>query len=393
MIYLDNAATSLYKPKTVAQAVAKAISNLGNPARGIHDASLTASYVVYETRKKLAHLFGCPRVDHVIFTSNATEALNIAIYGILSLDDHVISTDLEHNSVLRPLYDLHERGMELDFVPTHKGGIVDCMDFEQLIHKNTKAIVCTHASNLTGNMLDIKRIAKIAHSYNVLLILDASQTAGIFPINMEELGVDVLCFTGHKGLMGPQGTGGLCIRENIEILPFKRGGSGVYSYDIHQPMSYPTRLEAGTLNSHGIAGLSAAIDYIFAEGVQCLYKKDHDLMQLFYNGIKNVEGVTIYGDFLQFPQAPKAPIVALNIWNFNSSDVSDILFTKYGIATRPGAHCAPRMHEALNTTNQGAVRFSFSPFNTKEEILIAIEAIKDIAKMKKSLQNILADKL
>lgn len=376
MIYLDNAATSLHKPKKVAQAVAKAILTFGNASRGVHSVSLAASQTVYETRTKLAKLFGCPRADHVIFTSNATEALNIAIYGLLSSKDHVISTDLEHNSVLRPLYDLQERGMGLDFVPADKNGMIDYTDFKRLIRVNTKAIIFTHASNLTGNSLDIKQISEIAHNNNLLLILDASQTAGSFQIDMKELGIDVLCFTGHKGLMGPQGTVGLCISEGINIFPFKRGGSGVHSYDKHQPSPYPTRLEAGTLNSHGIAGLSAAIDYILSQGVQFLYEKEYSLMKLFYDEVKKIDKVTIYGDFSHYP---RAAIISLNIDGFDSYEVSDIFFTEYDIATRPGAHCSPRMHKALNTTKQGTVRFSFSPFNTEEEILTAIQAVKNIA--------------
>lgn len=376
MIYLDSAATSLYKPDCVIEAVADAMRTSGNAARGAHGASLEAAGKVYHARTKLASFFGCPRADHVVFTQNITAALNIAIYGLLNTSDHVITTAMEHNSVLRPLYDLQERGMELDIVPADENGNIRYEDFEKLIHPNTKAIVCTHASNLTGNTNDISKIAEIAHRHDLLLIVDSAQTAGSFPINMEQMGIDVLCFTGHKGLLGPQGTGGMCIRPGVEIRPFLRGGSGVHSYDKHQPSAYPTRLEAGTLNSHGIAGLSAAIDFINETGIDNLYRREHERMMLFYETVRNICGVRIYGDF-SVPR--RAAIVTLNIRDYDSAVVADILYNDYGIAVRPGAHCAPLMHEALGTTEQGAVRFSFSPFNTEEDVLSAIKAVEEIA--------------
>ena len=377
MIYLDNAATTLHKPPQVAEAVLHAMTTMGNAARGAHSGALEASRTVFGTREKLARLFACQRADHVVFTANSTEALNIAINGLIHKGDHVISTDCEHNSVLRPLYRLEEeRGVALDFVPADRRGLVDYADFERLMRPDTRAVVCTHCSNLTGNILDIGRIAGIAHSRGALLIVDASQTAGTVPIDMQALGVDVLCFTGHKGLMGPQGTGGLCIRPDVEIDPWKVGGSGVHSYDRHQPKEYPTRLEAGTLNSHGIAGLSAALDVILERGVADIQRAEHALMQRFYDGVRGISGVTVYGDF----SAPeRGAIVALNIRDYDSSAVSDELAVTYGIATRPGAHCAPRMHAALGTTEQGAVRFSFSCYNTEQEVDAAIAAVRAIA--------------
>lgn len=377
MIYLDNAATTLHKPPQVAEAVLHAMTTMGNAARGAHSGALEASRTVFGTREKLARLFACQRADHVVFTANSTEALNIAISGLIHKGDHVISTDCEHNSVLRPLYRLEEeRGVALDFVPADRQGLVDYADFECLMRPDTRAVVCTHCSNLTGNILDIGRIAGIAHSRGALLIVDASQTAGTVPIDMQALGVDVLCFTGHKGLMGPQGTGGLCIRPDVEIDPWKVGGSGVHSYDRHQPKEYPTRLEAGTLNSHGIAGLSAALDVILERGVADIQRAEHALMQRFYDGVRGISGVTVYGDF----SAPeRGAIVALNIRDYDSSAVSDELAVTYGIATRPGAHCAPRMHAALGTTEQGAVRFSFSCYNTEQEVDAAIAAVRAIA--------------
>lgn len=377
MIYLDNAATTLHKPQQVIDAVVHAMQSMGNCARGTHEEALDAARTVYDARVRLASLFGCPRVDHVAFTANSTEALNMAINGLIDPGDHVISTDLEHNSVLRPLYRLEaEHGAELSFVPADKLGNVDYADFERLMKPNTRAVVCTHASNLTGTVLDIERIAKTAHSHGALVIVDASQTAGCWPIDMKKMGIDVLCFTGHKGLMGPQGTGGICVKEGIEIRPFKVGGSGVQSYSRTHPAEYPTRLEAGTLNGHGIAGLGAAAKFISETGVENIHAKERSLMLRFYEGVKNIEGVTVYGDFTK----DKTAIVALNIWDYESGEVSYELSQGYGIATRPGAHCAPRMHKALGTAEVGAVRFSFSFYNTEEEIDEAVRAVAELAK-------------
>ena len=377
MIYLDNAATTLHKPQQVIDAVVHAMQSMGNCARGTHEEALDAARTVYDARVRLASLFGCPRVDHVAFTANSTEALNIAINGLIGPGDHVISTDLEHNSVLRPLYRLEaEHGAELSFVPADKLGNVDYADFERLMKPNTRAVVCTNASNLTGTVLDIERIAKTAHSHGALVIADASQTAGCWPIDMKKMGIDVLCFTGHKGLMGPQGTGGICVKEGIEIRPFKVGGSGVQSYSRTHPAEYPTRLEAGTLNGHGIAGLGAAAKFISETGVENIHAKERSLMLRFYEGVKDVEGVTVYGDFTK----DKTAIVALNIRDYESGEVSYELSQGYGIATRPGAHCAPRMHKALGTAEVGAVRFSFSFYNTEEEIDEAVRAVAELAK-------------
>ena len=377
MIYLDNAATTLHKPQQVIDAVVHAMQSMGNCARGTHEEALDAARTVYDARIRLASLFGCPRVDHVAFTANSTEALNMAINGLIDPGDHVISTDLEHNSVLRPLYRLEaEHGAELSFVPADKLGNVDYADFERLMRPNTRAVVCTNASNLTGTVLDIERIAKTAHSHGALVIVDASQTAGCWPIDMKKMGIDVLCFTGHKGLMGPQGTGGICVKEGIEIRPFKVGGSGVQSYSRTHPVEYPTRLEAGTLNGHGIAGLGAAAKFISETGVENIHAKERSLMLRFYEGVKNIEGVTVYGDFTK----DKTAIVALNIRDYESGEVSYELSQGYGIATRPGAHCAPRMHKALGTAEVGAVRFSFSFYNTEEEIDEAVRAVAELAK-------------
>ncbi len=377
MIYLDNAATTLRKPPEVIEAVVRAMNTMGNSSRGTHTESLAASRTVYEARVKLAAFFGCKRADHVVFTCNATEALNIAIHGALHPGSHVITTDCEHNSVLRPLYRLEaEHGVQLSFVAANRSGNIDYAEFEQQIRPNTQVIVCTHASNLTGNIIDIARVGQIAKKHGLLFIADASQTAGCFPIDMEAMNVDILCFTGHKAMMGPQGTGGLCIREDVTIRPWKVGGTGVQTYSQTQPEALPALLEAGTLNGHGIAGLSAAVDYINSVGICAIRDKEEFLTRRFADGVSQIEGVTVYGDFTA---AFHAPVVALNIRDCDSGAAADELSETYGIAVRPGAHCAPRMHRALGTAEQGAVRFSFGWFTEAEDVDTAIRAVKELA--------------
>ena len=377
MIYLDNAATTLRKPPEVIEAVMRAMNALGNASRGTHASSLDASRTIYDARVKIAKLFGCRRADHVVFTSNATEALNIAINGTIGSKKHVITTDLEHNSVLRPLYRLAaERNTELDFVTADGNGKIDCADFDNLIRPDTQAIVCTHASNLTGNMVDLAQVGQIAKAHDLLFIVDAAQTAGEFPIDMEVMGIDILCFTGHKALMGPQGTGGLCMREGVAIKPWKVGGTGVQTYSQTQPEALPALLEAGTLNGHGIAGLAAAVDYINSVGIEAIRAKEDYLTRRFVDGVSRFGGVTVYGDFAA---ERHAPVVALNIRDYDSGAVADELSEAYGIAVRPGAHCAPRMHQALGTTQQGAVRFSFGWFTEAADVDAAIRAVKELA--------------
>ena len=377
MIYLDNAATTMRKPPQVIEAVVRAMSSLGNASRGTHAVSLDASRTVYQARVKLAQLFGCRRPDHVVFTCNATEALNIAICGTIDPGRHVITTDLEHNSVLRPLYRLQaERQVELSFVAADTRGNIDYTDFEKLIRPDTQAIVCTHASNLTGNMVDVARVGLIAKKHGLTFIVDASQTAGCTPIDMEAMNIDILCFTGHKALMGPQGTGGLCIREGVKIRPWKVGGTGVQTYSKAQPEQLPALLEAGTLNGHGIAGLAAAVDYINSVGLDAIQAKERFLMRRFFGGVSKIEGVTVYGDFTT---EQRAPIVALDIRGYDSGEAADALAETYDIATRSGTHCAPRMHQALGTAEQGAVRFSFGWFNEVDDVVAAICAVKELA--------------
>lgn len=376
MIYLDNAATTLRKPECVVEAVTQALCSMGNPGRSAHDGALSASRTVFEARLALAELFGAESPDRIAFTANATEALNIAIKGVLNPGDHVITTALEHNSVLRPLYEMEDKGVELTILPADRQGRLKEADFEAAIRANTRAIVCTHGSNLTGNLVDIGRVGQIARSHGLLLVADASQTAGVFPINVQKMQIDILCFTGHKSLLGPQGTGGLYVREGVEVRPLLSGGSGVQTYLRRHPPQMPTALEAGTLNAHGIAGLLAAVRYLQVAGLDAIRERELDLMERFYRQVSAIPGVTVYGDF---SRRMRCPIVALNVRNYDSSEVSDALSSQYGIATRPGAHCAPRMHQALGTVEQGAVRFSFSHYNTEEEIETAVSALRELA--------------
>ena len=377
MIYLDNAATTLHKPPEVAAAVVSAMSELGNAGRGAYGASLDGARTIYRVRALLAEFFGAGDPRRIVFTCNSTESLNIALKGLLKPGDHAITTQLEHNSVLRPLYELQKQGVGLTIVQADRLGRVDYADFERAITPQTRLIAATHASNLTGNMLDIARIGEIAHRHGLLLVVDASQTAGEVPVDAGQLQADVLCFTGHKGLMGPQGTGGMYVRPGVEIRPLLSGGTGVQSYLKTQPPQMPERLEAGTLNGHGIAGLGAAVRFIMDTGIGKVQAKEQSLMRRFYEGVRGIPGVTVYGDF---EAKLRCPIVALNIRGRDSGEVSDALFTEYGIAVRPGAHCAPLMHEALGTKEQGAVRFSFSYYNTKEETDAAIRAVRALAR-------------
>ena len=376
MIYMDNAATTMHKPQAVIDEVIAAMSSMGNAGRGANEASLSASRVIFDTRDKLCQFFGAENPRQIVFTNNSTESLNIAIKGLLNPGDHVITTMLEHNSVLRPLYEMEKKGVKLTIIRSNEKGTFDLKDMEDAICPETKMVICTNGSNLTGNYIDIEKVGEMAHKHGLLFVVDASQTAGVFPIDVQRMQIDVLCFTGHKGLLGPQGIGGMYVREGLAVRPLKCGGSGVQTYSKTHPAEMPTALEAGTLNGHGIAGLGAAVDYLNETGIDVVREKEQRLMRKFYEGVKEIPDVKVYGDFSTFD---RCAIVALNIGDFDSSEVSDALLTEYGISTRPGGHCAPLMHEALGTVEQGAVRFSFSHYNTDEEVDAAIAAVRELA--------------
>lgn len=376
MIYLDSSATSFLKPPQVAEAVFRSFNTIGNAGRGAHAPTLNASRLIYDTREKLAALFGTPDPSRIAFTCNATEALNIAIHGAIHPGEHVITTACEHNSVLRPLYLKEKEGTELTIIPADKKGRIRYDLLESSVKSNTSAIVLTHASNLSGNVTDLAFVSNFAKKHGLLLIVDASQTAGSLPINVVKMGIDILCFTGHKGLFGPQGTGGLYVREGLTLSPLKSGGSGIHSFDRQHPTDMPTALEAGTLNGHGIAGLNAGLDYILSTGIKNIHAKEISLARRFVNGISDISDLKLYGNI----DAPlRTPIISLNIGNMSSASVSDILWEDYEICVRAGAHCAPLMHKTFGTEKQGAVRFSFSCFNTEAEIDTAIRAMHEIA--------------
>lgn len=374
MIYLDNAATTMKKPEEVVEAVTRAMTSLGNSGRGTGSRALEAARIQYRTRQKISDLIGGSGAKRVAFALNATEALNVALSGVLEASDHVITTVSEHNSVLRPLYRI---GCEIDFLPIDGEQRVAIDEIEPLLRPNTKAVIVNHASNVTGNILDIGRIGAFCKARDLLFIVDASQTMGAVKIDVEKDGIDLLAFTGHKSLMGPQGTGGLYVAEGVAIRPFKVGGSGIDSYNPHHPDAMPTRLEAGTQNGHGIAGLCSALEWIEETGIEAIRERERALLERFMKGLLKIPNLTVYGtrDLEQ-----KTAVVSVNLADLPSSKVGEALEDRYGIITRTGAHCAPLLHEAMGTRERGAVRFSLSYFTTEEEIDAALSALEDLAK-------------
>lgn len=377
MIYMDSAASALHRPPSVEEAVLNALRSLGNPSRGAHAPSLDASRLVYGTREKLSRLLGFSSPERLSFACNATEALNIAINGIFQNGGHCISTVCEHNSVLRPLYRCERLyGAELTLVGADSEGNINYSEIETAVKENTKAIVITHSSNVTGNVTDISAVSEIAHKYGLLLVVDGAQTAGCFPVDIEKSGIDIFCFSGHKGLMAPQGTGGIYIREGIELPPLKCGGSGIQSFSREHPTAMPEAHEAGTLNSHGIAGLDASVDFILEKGIKSIYSREKELMSYFRDGAGKIKNIRLYGNF----NADRTAVTALNIGDMSSAETADILWNEYSICVRAGAHCAPLMHRALGTEKRGIVRFSFSYFNTEAEIELALDALESMAR-------------
>jgi len=374
MIYLDSASTSIHKPPQVAAAMAAAISMLGNPGRGTHKQALDAAKCVYQCRKAVAALLNATP-HQVAFTASATESLNMAINGLLSPTDHVITTVLEHNSVLRPLYNLQSCGQSADenmsILGILENGNLNYADFQSYLKPTTKAVVITAASNVTGLVVDMQFVSDFCKKHGLLLIVDAAQTAGLIPANMSN--IHTLCFTGHKSLLGPQGIGGLCVRTT-NISPTKFGGTGVDSFSKTQPQTLPEALETGTLNTPGIAGLLAGIEYINKTGMKNILSTSLNLAEQFYSEVSTIPNVKIYSNF----NLPHVPIVALNIGGLDSAMVAFRLSNEYGISVRGGIHCAPLLHKALGTEKQGIVRFSFSSFNTENDVLAAVHAVREI---------------
>ncbi|AKL97363.1 cysteine desulfurase Csd [Clostridium aceticum] len=376
MIYLDNAATSFPKPEAVYEAVIHNMKNFGaNPGRSGHKMALEAGRTIFKGREMICKLFNIDDPMQVVFTSNATEALNLAIKGILDQGDHVITTSMEHNSVLRPIKRVENNGVENTIIQCDERGELDPKLIEQAIKSNTKLIVTTHASNVTGTIMPIEEIGKIAKEHGILFLVDAAQTAGIYDINVSSNNIDLLAMAGHKGLMGPQGTGVLYIREGIDVRHFKEGGTGSKSQELVQPLMMPDRYESGTPNTPGIAGLTAGIEFILEEGLDKIRKHEEELTSYFIEGLKEMKKVKIYG---QQNAKKQASVVSINIEDEDSSEIGYILDKVFDIGVRPGLHCAPMAHRTIGTLDQGTVRFSFGYFNTKEDINQALEAIKNI---------------
>ena len=376
MIYLDQSATSLMKPKEVADAVNQALGGtLGNPARGAHQAALDALKAVGRARRSLAAFFEASPLD-IAFTPSATYALNMAVKGALTPKDRVLTTMTEHNSMLRPLYEMQSQGMALDVMPLHKHGFYETEDVFSTIKPDTTAVAVNAMSNITGDIAPITHIADICYQRDLLLILDMSQYAGTRPLPaIKQWPRALIAFTGHKSLYGPQGSGGLIKRGPVPLRPLITGGSGVLSFSKAHPDSFPEVCEAGTLNVPGILGLEAGVKWLADQGLHAVSGYLSALRLQFVESVRKIPGIQVYGS-----QQDAGPVVALNVAGMDSGDVSRLLDEEYGIATRPGAHCAPLWHEAMGTRNQGAVRFSFSCFNTHEEIDTALDALRAISK-------------
>ena len=377
MIYLNNAATSERKPPCVIEEMLRVLQGTGSSSRGASEDDLSAARAVIGARLALAELFSFDHPERVVFAQNATLALNMAILGTVRPGDHVVTTAYEHNSVLRPLNCLaREHGAQVDFVPVAPDGSICLADVKRLVTPGTRLVAVTHASNLTGAILPVEEIARIAHAAGALVLVDASQTAGALPVSMPALRADLLAFTGHKALMGPQGTGGLLVGEGVQVAPLLHGGTGVHSALPDQPDDYPEHLEAGTLNTPGIAGLGRAARFVLETGVEAIRAQEAALRERFVAGVRRLPGVVVYGlaDGLEH-----VPTVALNVGTVDSARVADRLAYEFGIATRAGLHCAPRAHEALGTLGQGAVRFSFGYYTSQDDVDAAVAALAQIA--------------
>ncbi len=378
MIYLDNAATSFPKPTAVYQNVMKAMKKYGaNPGRGSHAMAIEGAKIIYETRELLAELFNLDDPLNVILTFNATDGLNLAIKGLLKPGDHVITTSMEHNSVLRPIMELQKNGVENTVVQCEKDGKIKISDIETAIKGNTKLIVTTHVSNLTGTIFPIEDIGMLCKRYQIPYLVDAAQSAGVLEIDVKKSNISFLAVPGHKGLLGPQGTGALLINSDLTINHLKEGGTGSESSNLYQPDFYPDKFEAGTPNLPGIAGLNEGLKYIKNKGIKSIYSHEKKLLDLFITEIKKNPKIQIYG-----PESinDRCGVVPINIDNVDSSEVAYILDTKYNIAVRPGLHCAPLAHKTIGTEKIGAVRFSVGPFNKEVDIKLAANALYEISK-------------
>jgi cysteine desulfurase family protein len=377
MIYLDNAATSFPKPEQVYREMDRCMREYGaNPGRSGHKLALQAGRAIYNTRELLCRLFNIDNPMQIIFTLNATDSLNLGIKGLLKEGDHVISTSVEHNSVARPLTTLKARGIETTYVKCDNKGNLHPEDIRKAIRKNTALIVTTHASNVTGTIMPVKEIGLIAKEKGIPYMVDAAQSAGVIDIDVKEMNIDMLAFPGHKGLMGPQGVGGLYIREDLELIQMKEGGTGSSSENLFQPQIVPDRYESGTPNTVGIVGLGEGVKFILETGIENIRSHEEKLTRQMLEGFKEIKGIKIYGPA---DEKMQAAVVSINIGDADSTEISYILDKEYDIATRAGLHCAPLAHRTLGTFEQGTVRFSIGYFNTSEQVQETIRAIKQIA--------------
>ncbi len=378
IIYFDNAATSWPKPPATILAMQNYLQNVGgSPGRSGHRLSIEAARIIFDTREKLAQMFNVPDPLSIIPTRNATEGLNIAIFGFLKPGDHVITSGMEHNSVMRPLRVMETRGVDITVVSCARDGLVDPGDILKAVKKNTKAIFITNASNVTGTAMPVADIGKISREHDLALCVDAAQTAGCYPIDVEAMHIDLLAFTGHKALFGSSGTGGLYIRKGLEkkIEPICVGGTGSRSELEVQPDFMPDRFEAGTPNTTGIAGLRAGVEFILEQSIARIKDREEKLVQTFMDGVRDLPGLILYG---QKSVQRRTPVVSFNIAGMDPAAVAMALDEQFGIMARSGLHCAPAAHKTIGTYPAGTVRFSFSYFNTEEQIISSIEALKKI---------------
>ena len=381
MIYLDNGATTFPKPKVVTDKIMECyLGYAGNPGRSGHKLAMKMDLEIYETREKICKLINGTEVLNVIFTFNATDSLNLAIKGVLEEGDHVITTSMEHNSVLRPLNQLRKDGkIELSIVYADEKGYIDPQKIFEALTPNTKMIVTTHMSNVFGTIVDIKAIGDFCKENNILYLVDASQSIGVLDIDVQEMNIDLLAFPGHKALFGPMGTGALYIKEGIIVKPLKEGGTGSYSHSIDQPDIYPDSLESGTPNGVGIIALGKGIDFINEVGIENIRNHEMSLKNHFIELLKDNKDVILYGTL----DDRQGAVVSLNVKDMDSSEISYILSDEFDIYTRPGFHCAPLAHKTMGTEELGAIRFSFGYYNTLEEIEKTVEALLNIIERNK----------
>ncbi len=378
MIYMDNAATSFPKPERVYNAVDHFNRYLGgNPGRGSHKATLQAGSILLDAREALSRLFNIKDCEQIAFTANVTDSLNIALKGLLHPGDHVISTSMEHNAVARPLNTLAQRGVEWTAVACAADGSLDPEDIRKAIKPNTRMVCMLHASNLTGTIMPIAEVGKICREKGLIFLVDSAQTAGVLPLDVEAQNIDLLAFTGHKGLLGLQGTGGLYVSTGIEISPLKEGGTGSFSEHLQHPEFMPDRLESGTPNTPGIVGLLAGVEFILQTGRENIRCHEQDLTEILLDGLKEIKGIKLYGPG---DSKRQTAVIAFNMDNVDCGELSMQLDYQYEIVTRSGLHCAPLAHQTVGTLESGSCRLSPGYFTTKEEIETVIRAVHDISK-------------